>query len=122
MPPETTFSNPFAVWVTAWRAKYASDLFFRTSANIIALQGGFVLVCVAAFGLALIDPARSSIVFLGVILMALLCGMLLSKFALGPARDTARYQKLFISNIAHELRTPLSTIKTSSEVALLHQK
>jgi signal transduction histidine kinase len=30
-----------------------------------------------------------------------------------------RYQKLFISNIAHELRTPLSTIKTSTEVALL---
>lgn len=28
-------------------------------------------------------------------------------------------QKLFISNVAHELRTPLSTIKTSSEVALL---
>ena len=122
MQTETNFSKQFAVWVTAWRAKYASDLYFRTSANIIALQGGFVLVCVAAFGLALIDPARSSIVFLGVILMALLCGMLLSKFALGPARDTARYQKLFISNIAHELRTPLSTIKTSSEVALLDEK
>lgn len=28
-------------------------------------------------------------------------------------------QKLFISNVAHELRTPLSTIKTSTEVALI---
>jgi signal transduction histidine kinase len=35
------------------------------------------------------------------------------------AREILESQKVFISNVAHELRTPLSTIKTSSEVALL---
>lgn len=35
------------------------------------------------------------------------------------AAEILQSQKLFISNMAHELRTPLSTIKTSSEVALL---
>ena len=38
------------------------------------------------------------------------------------ARDILESQKLFISNVAHELRTPLSTIKTSSEVALLDDR
>lgn len=35
------------------------------------------------------------------------------------AREILQSQKLFISNVAHELRTPLSTIKTSTEVALI---
>ncbi len=99
--------------------KYGSDLYFRTSVNIITLQAGFVAVCTLAFALALLSPGRGWLIFGGVVIMALLSGVLLSRFTLGPARDTARYQKLFISNIAHELRTPLSTIKTSSEVALI---
>jgi len=45
-------------------------------------------------------------------------GMLI-RLSLKPARDNLRHQKLFISNIAHELRTPLSIIKTNSEVALM---
>lgn len=35
------------------------------------------------------------------------------------AREILASQKRFISDVAHELRTPLSTIKTSSEVALI---
>ncbi len=35
------------------------------------------------------------------------------------AKEILASQKLFISNVAHELRTPLSTIKTSTEVALI---
>lgn len=58
-------------------------------------------------------------IFAGVIVIAIGFGVLLARFTLRPARDTLRYQKLFISNIAHELRTPLSTIKISSEVAML---
>jgi signal transduction histidine kinase len=58
------------------------------------------------------------IVFGSVLLLSIIFGILLARFTLKPARETLRYQKLFISNIAHELRTPLSTIKTSSEVAM----
>ncbi|MBC7836978.1 HAMP domain-containing histidine kinase [Acetobacteraceae bacterium] len=57
--------------------------------------------------------------FGSVLVLSLLFGILLARFTLRPARETLRYQKIFISNVAHELRTPLSTIKTSSEVALL---
>lgn len=105
-----------------YASKYRSDLYFRTSVNIITLQALFVCACVCAFVLALLNPAQGWLIFLGVIVVALLSGVLLSTFALRPARDTTRYQKLFISNIAHELRTPLSTIKTSSEVALLDEQ
>lgn len=59
---------------------------------------------------------------MGVIILSGLGGGLLARFTLGPARDTLRYQKLFISNVAHELRTPLSVIKTSTEVGLIDPK
>lgn len=107
------------VWATALRARYESDLYFRTSVNIITLQVGFVVLCAAAFVLSLMYPAQGWYIFGGGIIVALGCGIFLARFTLEPARNTARYQKLFISNIAHELRTPLSTIKTSSEVALI---
>lgn len=41
------------------------------------------------------------------------------RIALAPARSALSSQKQFIGNIAHELRTPLATIKLNTEVALL---
>src|SRR5581483_9342730 len=35
------------------------------------------------------------------------------------AREILQSQKRFVSDVAHELRTPLSVIKTASEVALI---
>ncbi len=58
-------------------------------------------------------------VFLGLVVMAVIFGWLFTRFMLEPTRNTLHYQKLFISNVAHELRTPLSVIKTSTEVALM---
>ncbi len=46
-------------------------------------------------------------------------GYIIARITLRPARNALESQKQFIGNIAHELRTPLSTIKTSTEVALL---
>ena len=66
-----------------------------------------------------IQQASVRYVFAGVVVVALLFGVLLAYVTLRPARNSLAYQKLFISNVAHELRTPLSTIKTSTEVALL---
>lgn len=101
--------------------RYASDLYFRTAVNITTLQGSFVALCTIAFLLALLYPRESWLIFIAVLVLAALSGVVLSRFTLRPARDTAQHQKLFISNVAHELRTPLSTIKTSSEVALLDE-
>ncbi len=46
-------------------------------------------------------------------------GYLLARVALGPTRGALASQKQFIGNIAHELRTPLSIIKTNTEVRLM---
>lgn len=50
---------------------------------------------------------------------ALFFGYFVSRATLSPAKQALTSQKRFISNIAHELRTPLSVIKTNSEVMLL---
>jgi signal transduction histidine kinase len=59
-------------------------------------------------------------IFVGIVVVAVLFGILLAYATLRPARKSLEYQKLFISNIAHELRTPLSIMRTNSEVALLN--
>ncbi len=71
--------------------------------------------------MALVYPALGWAIFGALVIFAFVCGALLARFTLGPARRTAQYQKLFISNVAHELRTPLSIIKTESEVALIDE-
>jgi signal transduction histidine kinase len=57
-------------------------------------------------------------VFLTLLALNVLFGYLIARFALKPARETLSFQKRFIGNIAHEIRTPLAIIKTSTEVAL----
>ncbi len=115
----------FVAWATAsWEKfthSYTSDVFFRTATHIVALQVGFTLLCMGAI-LAVAAYAQSGLVML-VLLLAAAVGAsgLLIRLSLKPARDNLRHQKLFISNIAHELRTPLSIIKTNSEVALFDQ-
>lgn len=109
-------------WATAsWEKfthSYSSDLFFRTATHIVALQVGFTLLCLGAI-LAVAVYAQSSILMLVLLMLAAIgASGLLIRLSLKPARDNLRHQKMFISNIAHELRTPLSIIKTNSEVAL----
>lgn len=44
---------------------------------------------------------------------------LVARVTLRPARDALNSQKRFVSDIAHELRTPLAVIKTNNEVAMM---
>lgn len=55
------------------------------------------------------------------VVLAILFGYFAARYALQPTRMNLLYQKRFIGNIAHELRTPLAIIRTDTEVALMDQ-
>lgn len=57
-------------------------------------------------------------VFVIVFLLTTFFTAIIANFALNPSRSTLSFQKRFIGNVAHEIRTPLAIIKTSTEVAL----
>ncbi len=54
--------------------------------------------------------------------ITLIFSYVIARITLTPARNALRLQKRFISDIAHELRTPLSIIKANNEVALLDER
>lgn len=56
---------------------------------------------------------------LGLVLITIFFAYLAARFALRPTKNSLEFQKRFIGNMAHEVRTPLSIIKTNTEVALL---
>ena len=57
--------------------------------------------------------------FSGIVTLSAIFGFLIARFALKPARTSLQFQKRFIGNVAHEIRTPMAIIKTNTEVALM---
>jgi len=65
--------------------------------------------------------AKNFISFLiATVIVTLIFSFIIAKITLTPVRRSLSSQKRFIADIAHELRTPLSVIRTHSEVALLN--
>lgn len=99
-----------------------------TQSNIVTEISGLLERVVAGEPVELatlveeIDAARTrtlTLTFAGLVLLTALFGYLLARFALKPARHSLQFQKRFIGNVAHEIRTPLAIVKTSTEVALM---
>lgn len=57
--------------------------------------------------------------FYGFVIVTILFSFLIGYISFRSAKIALDKQKLFIANLAHELRTPLSLIKTTTEVALI---
>jgi signal transduction histidine kinase len=69
----------------------------------------------------LADTAQESflLAFVLLTLLSIAFGAVSARYALAPTRAALSSQRRFIGNLAHELRTPLSVIRMSTEVALL---
>jgi signal transduction histidine kinase len=59
-----------------------------------------------------------TLIVISIIGVTVIFSYVVARITLSPVRNALESQKQFIGNIAHELRTPLSTIKTNTEVAL----
>ena len=115
----------------------------RTKSNVILLELFFALVIFGAIAVILNHKydgvprtlasvmektflliSTTDLIITGLILVGItaLFGYIIAYIALKPTRDALTSQKQFIGNVAHELRTPLSIIKTNIEVALLEDK
>jgi len=73
---------------------------------------------------AQLEYLRSQTVVLAVgaiIVVTIIFSYVIGRMALSPVKNALESQKQFIGNVAHELRTPLSIIKTNTEVALMSQ-
>ncbi len=105
-----------------WQERYKTDILFRSTVGVVALLTGFALCTLIIFWVLMLQQANIWLDLLAMLLTGTVFGLLFFRFMLLPTRNTLHYQKLFISNVAHELRTPLSTIKTSTEVALLDDR
>lgn len=98
-----------------------------STAIVEGIRAGFASASPEMLGPAIVEKiqeirtqnlfAITTVIFLTTILF----GYIIARVTLAPARNALAAQKQFIGNIAHELRTPLSVIKTNTEVALLEE-
>ena len=58
----------------------------------------------------------------GMLLLSYLTSRVLVAYALRPAADFCEFQENFLSNIAHELRSPLTSLQGNLEVALRKER
>lgn len=64
----------------------------------------------------------SVVVAIPALLAAALAALFMSSRALGPLREATRSQQAFAQNAAHELRAPLTVLRTSADLALASQE
>jgi two-component system phosphate regulon sensor histidine kinase PhoR len=105
--------------VMIWGVNAAQDGFLQVIRNR-AVESALTGTTTETLPEALVGVRERSYFFVlgSILLLNALFGFIIARFALWPTRNALRSQKRFIGNVAHEIRTPLAIIKTSTEVAL----
>ncbi|MDB5189466.1 MAG: Two-component system, OmpR family, phosphate regulon sensor histidine kinase PhoR [Parcubacteria group bacterium] len=108
-----------SIVVFGWAIHYAQeDTISSIAGHIKELMTGNVAPDALPQSILQVRYRTYMYVFSGMILLNLIFGYLIAQFALRPTQETISFQKRFIGNVAHEIRTPLAIMKTSTEVAL----
>ena len=108
-----------------WAIEYSQEQTVSAISGQIAMalsEGATTTPASLADSIEAVESRAYLYAFLGVLLLNALFGFLIARFALWPTRNSLQFQKRFIGNIAHEIRTPLAIIKTNTEVALFDPK
>lgn len=63
-----------------------------------------------------------TLIGVGVVAIAVAGGLILVRQVMVPVRRSLAQQQAFVANAAHELRTPLSVIQATTELALLRER
>lgn len=87
--------------------------------SVRALQDGTVVPTDLDAALEATRTTTLQYTLLGIVALTALFGFLVARYALRPTKNSLQFQKQFIGNMAHEVRTPLAIIKTNTEVALM---
>jgi signal transduction histidine kinase len=112
----------FSIFLLALVGILVDYLYHDISLAIVTGVRDSILMGSGSQGVPALDQIRSDNISAIAIITAsatVAFGYLLTRVALSPTRNALSSQKQFIGNIAHELRTPLSIIKTNTEVTLL---
>ncbi|MES2668105.1 MAG: HAMP domain-containing sensor histidine kinase [Patescibacteria group bacterium] len=135
-------SKPSVAWGTDLIDKYRYNLFYKTATHVVGLQVVLALVSMIVMAWSIQHALQAAIdasgmpegtfarasddtyayAAIAILLLNVIFGILIARFALWPTRNSLQFQKKFIGNIAHEIRTPLAIIKTNTEVALFDPK
>jgi signal transduction histidine kinase len=109
-----------SILVFGWAIRYAQDdtIGFITQHIHDLVTGATTSNSTLPQSIAEVRTRTYAYVFGGLVVLNIVFGYLIARFALQPGRQTINFQKRFIGNVAHEIRTPLAIIKTSTEVAL----
>jgi signal transduction histidine kinase len=112
------FWRRFAASVTDFARRVRQKPSARTEAAIMLLQSAFALTIIIFIAIDYLH-SLDLVIVIGVILaVTAIFSYLIVQVALRPTQQALIAQKQFIGNIAHELRTPLSIIRTNTEVRL----